>query len=86
MIGDVTLRAERGGLMGIFGGGGCDAITLSIMLIDPAVRMFGQAFGPVIGGALAQFLGFRYIGFLHHVFQHYSLMPSHGTGPYSGFF
>jgi multidrug resistance protein len=45
VIGDVAIAAERGGFMGLFGG----------------LRMFGQAFGPVIGGTLAQYLGFRSI-------------------------
>lgn len=43
VIGDITEPAERGGLIGIFGG----------------IRMFGQSFGPVLGGVLAQFLGWR---------------------------
>ncbi|KAI5778329.1 major facilitator superfamily domain-containing protein [Geopyxis carbonaria] len=44
-IGDVAKAAERGGLLGVFSG----------------IRMFGQAFGPVIGGALTQYFGFRSI-------------------------
>jgi len=45
VIGDIALASERGGFMGLFGG----------------IRMFGQAIGPVFGGALSQFLGFRSI-------------------------
>ncbi|KAE8309789.1 major facilitator superfamily domain-containing protein [Aspergillus transmontanensis] len=45
VIGDVTTSAERGSLVGIFGG----------------VRMLGQGIGPVFGGLLAQYLGFRSI-------------------------
>src|SRR2546423_596101 len=43
VIGDLAVAQERGGFMGLFGG----------------IRMFGQAIGPVFGGALAQYLGFR---------------------------
>lgn len=45
VISDITTRSERAGLMGIFAG----------------LRMFGQAFGPVLGGVMAQYLGFRSI-------------------------
>ncbi|KAF2085890.1 MFS general substrate transporter [Saccharata proteae CBS 121410] len=45
VIGDLTTSAERGGYMGIFGG----------------IRMFGQSIGPVFGGILTQYLGFRSI-------------------------
>ncbi|KAE8382082.1 major facilitator superfamily domain-containing protein [Aspergillus bertholletiae] len=45
VIGDITTSAERGSLVGIFGG----------------VRMLGQGIGPVIGGVLTQYLGFRSI-------------------------
>ncbi|KAE8376120.1 major facilitator superfamily domain-containing protein [Aspergillus bertholletiae] len=45
VIGDITTSAERGSLVGIFGG----------------VRMLGQGVGPVFGGLLAQYLGFRSI-------------------------
>jgi MFS family permease len=45
VIGDIAVASERGGLMGLFGG----------------IRMFGQAVGPVFGGALAHTLGFRSI-------------------------
>ncbi|QDS73084.1 hypothetical protein FKW77_000172 [Venturia effusa] len=45
VIGDIALGAERGGFMGLFGG----------------IRMFGQAIGPVFGGILTQYLGFRSI-------------------------
>ncbi|KAE8145243.1 MFS general substrate transporter [Aspergillus avenaceus] len=45
VIGDITTSAERGSLVGIFGG----------------VRMLGQGIGPVIGGILTQSLGFRSI-------------------------
>ncbi|KAJ9195427.1 hypothetical protein DTO271D3_841 [Paecilomyces variotii] len=45
VIGDITTSAERGGLIGAFGG----------------VRMLGQAVGPVLGGIITQFLGFRAI-------------------------
>lgn len=45
VIGDVALGSERGGFMGLFGG----------------IRMFGQAIGPVFGGILTQYLGFRSI-------------------------
>ncbi|TID25600.1 MFS general substrate transporter [Venturia nashicola] len=45
VIGDIALGSERGGFMGLFGG----------------IRMFGQAIGPVFGGILTQYLGFRSI-------------------------
>ncbi|ODM15128.1 hypothetical protein SI65_09367 [Aspergillus cristatus] len=45
VIGDITTSAERGSLVGVFGG----------------VRMLGQGIGPVIGGILSQYLGFRSI-------------------------
>ncbi|KAJ5345231.1 hypothetical protein N7541_007723 [Penicillium brevicompactum] len=45
VIGDITTSAERGSLIGIFGG----------------VRMLGQGIGPVFGGILSQYLGFRSI-------------------------
>ncbi|KAJ5199386.1 Major facilitator superfamily domain general substrate transporter [Penicillium cf. griseofulvum] len=45
VIGDITTSAERGSLIGIFGG----------------VRMMGQGVGPVFGGILSQYLGFRSI-------------------------
>ncbi|KAJ6097868.1 hypothetical protein N7499_002242 [Penicillium canescens] len=45
VIGDITTSAERGSLIGIFGG----------------VRMLGQGIGPVFGGILSEYLGFRSI-------------------------
>lgn len=45
VIGDITTSAERGSLVGIFGG----------------VRMLGQGVGPVFGGVLSQYLGYRSI-------------------------
>ncbi|KAJ5164881.1 Major facilitator superfamily domain general substrate transporter [Penicillium coprophilum] len=45
VVGDITTSAERGSLIGIFGG----------------VRMLGQGVGPVFGGILSQYLGFRSI-------------------------
>ncbi|OJJ96760.1 hypothetical protein ASPACDRAFT_46282 [Aspergillus aculeatus ATCC 16872] len=45
VIGDITTSAERGSLVGIFGG----------------VRMLGQGIGPVFGGLLTQYLGYRSI-------------------------
>ncbi|KAJ5576066.1 hypothetical protein N7535_002992 [Penicillium sp. DV-2018c] len=45
VIGDITTSAERGSLIGIFGG----------------VRMLGQGIGPVFGGILTNYLGFRSI-------------------------
>ncbi|KAJ5836330.1 Major facilitator superfamily domain general substrate transporter [Penicillium robsamsonii] len=45
VIGDITTSSERGSLIGIFGG----------------VRMLGQGIGPVFGGILSQYLGFRSI-------------------------
>ncbi|KAJ6001105.1 hypothetical protein N7481_001514 [Penicillium waksmanii] len=45
VIGDITTSAERGSLVGIFGG----------------VCMLGQGVGPVFGGILSQYLGFRSI-------------------------
>ncbi|KAJ5845279.1 hypothetical protein N7534_008948 [Penicillium rubens] len=45
VIGDITTSAERGSLIGIFGG----------------VRMLGQGVGPVFGGILSQYFGFRSI-------------------------
>lgn len=45
VIGDIATGQERGGFMGVFGG----------------IRMFGQAIGPVLGGLLTNYLGFRSI-------------------------
>ncbi|KAF8534895.1 major facilitator superfamily domain-containing protein [Trichophaea hybrida] len=45
VIGDITTKAERGGLMGVFQG----------------LQMMGRSFGPVLGGVLSQFGGFRSI-------------------------
>ncbi|OKL57496.1 hypothetical protein UA08_06890 [Talaromyces atroroseus] len=45
VIGDITTSAERGSLVGIFGG----------------VRMLGQGIGPVFGGILSQYLGYHSI-------------------------
>ncbi|KAA8913035.1 major facilitator superfamily domain-containing protein [Sphaerosporella brunnea] len=45
VIGDMTTKAERGGMMGVFQG----------------VQMMGRSFGPVLGGVLSQFGGFRSI-------------------------
>ncbi|KAJ6164428.1 hypothetical protein N7470_003100 [Penicillium chermesinum] len=45
VIGDITTSAERGSLIGIFGG----------------VRMLGQGIGPVFGGILSQYLGYKSI-------------------------
>ncbi|RDW61323.1 hypothetical protein BP5796_11215 [Coleophoma crateriformis] len=45
VIGDITTARERGGLIGIFGG----------------IRMMGQSIGPVFGGIITQYLGFRAI-------------------------
>ncbi|TGO61701.1 hypothetical protein BCON_0025g00280 [Botryotinia convoluta] len=45
VIGDITTPKERGGLIGIFGG----------------IRMLGQSVGPVFGGIITQYLGFRAI-------------------------
>ncbi|KAL5331419.1 hypothetical protein ACEPPN_000949 [Leptodophora sp. 'Broadleaf-Isolate-01'] len=45
VIGDITTARERGGLIGVFGG----------------IRMMGQSIGPVFGGIITQFLGFRSI-------------------------
>ncbi|OCL05139.1 MFS general substrate transporter [Glonium stellatum] len=45
VIRDITTSSERGGLIRIFGG----------------IRMLGQSIGPVFGGILTQFLGFRSI-------------------------
>ncbi|RAL67748.1 hypothetical protein DID88_008481 [Monilinia fructigena] len=45
VIGDITTPKERGGLIGIFGG----------------IRMLGQSIGPVFGGIITQYLGFRAI-------------------------
>ncbi|OCL08714.1 florfenicol exporter [Glonium stellatum] len=45
VIADIATPAERGGFVGIYGG----------------IRMLGQSVGPVLGGILAQFLGFRSI-------------------------
>ncbi|CZR64513.1 related to synaptic vesicle transporter SVOP and related transporters (major facilitator superfamily) [Phialocephala subalpina] len=45
VIGDITTSRERGGLIGVFGG----------------IRMMGQSIGPVFGGIITQFLGFRSI-------------------------
>ncbi|CCX34920.1 Similar to Probable transporter AQR1; acc. no. P53943 [Pyronema omphalodes CBS 100304] len=51
-IGDIAMAGERGGLLGIFSG----------------IRMFGQAFGPVIGGCLTQYWGFRSIFYFLLIF------------------
>ncbi|KAH8810812.1 major facilitator superfamily domain-containing protein [Xylogone sp. PMI_703] len=45
VIGDITTARERGGFIGIFGG----------------IRMLGQSIGPVFGGVITEFLGFRAI-------------------------
>ncbi|WEW55285.1 hypothetical protein PRK78_000714 [Emydomyces testavorans] len=45
VIGDISTPEERGGYVGIYGG----------------IRMMGQSVGPVLGGVLANFLGFRSI-------------------------
>ncbi|KAJ5563660.1 hypothetical protein N7535_008824 [Penicillium sp. DV-2018c] len=47
VIGDITTSAERGSLIGIFGGA--------------SLRMLGQGVEPVFGGILSQYLGFRSI-------------------------
>ncbi|APA08040.1 hypothetical protein SS1G_00315 [Sclerotinia sclerotiorum 1980 UF-70] len=44
-IADCTTPKERGGLIGVFGG----------------IRMLGQSVGPVLGGIITQYLGFRAI-------------------------
>lgn len=59
----MTTSAERGSLIGIFGGGKspfvpCHCIQI-LMIIK--VRMLGQGIGPVFGGILAEYLGFRSI-------------------------
>lgn len=59
IIGDVSVASERGGFMGLFGGSESDQVLYSHL--NGLVRMFGQAVGPVFGGMLAQFLGFRSI-------------------------
>ncbi|KAK3937506.1 major facilitator superfamily domain-containing protein [Diplogelasinospora grovesii] len=45
VIGDITTAKERGGFMGSFGG----------------IRMLGQSIGPVIGGIITEYFGFRAI-------------------------
>ncbi|KAJ8064641.1 hypothetical protein OCU04_006964 [Sclerotinia nivalis] len=45
VIGDISSPKERGGLVGVFGG----------------IRMLGQSIGPVLGGIITQYLGFRAI-------------------------
>ncbi|KAJ5794787.1 hypothetical protein N7457_001386 [Penicillium paradoxum] len=43
VIGDITTSAERGSLIGVFGG----------------VRMLGQGIGPVFGGVFTEYFGYR---------------------------
>src|ERR1700761_41817 len=61
VIGDIAVAGERGGFMGLFGGSTFDIKIYSLELSSNigTVRMFGQAIGPVFGGALSQYLGFR---------------------------
>lgn len=65
MIGDITTSAERGSLVGIFGGG--QSLTPRTSMIESGdanksqVRMLGQGIGPVCGGILSQYWGFRSI-------------------------
>ncbi|OJJ48830.1 hypothetical protein ASPZODRAFT_90739 [Penicilliopsis zonata CBS 506.65] len=58
VIGDITTSAERGSLVGIFGG----------------VRMLGQGIGPVFGGVLTQYWGFRSIFWFLTIFATLSLL------------
>ncbi|KAI2794130.1 hypothetical protein POX_a00720 [Penicillium oxalicum] len=81
VIGDIASSAERGGLVGIFGG----------------VRMLGQGVGPVFGGILSEYLGFRSIFWFLAILSTVSLLTilfflpetlrsiaGNGTGPLHG--
>ncbi|KAJ5381201.1 uncharacterized protein N7496_003629 [Penicillium cataractarum] len=57
VIGDITTSAERGGLVGVFGG----------------VRMLGQGIGPVFGGILSEYLGYRSIFWFLTILSGFSL-------------
>jgi len=61
VIGDITTSAERGSLVGIFGGGKSTEPLFDIQSLRIQVRMLGQGIGPVIGGILSEYLGFRSI-------------------------
>lgn len=64
VIGDITTSAERGSLIGIFGGGklaSMPSFYLCLANLTTTVRMLGQGVGPVFGGLLSQYLGFRAI-------------------------
>ncbi|KAJ5736371.1 uncharacterized protein N7483_001496 [Penicillium malachiteum] len=82
VIGDITTSAERGSLIGIFGG----------------VRMLGQGIGPVFGGILSQYLGYRSIFWFLTILASISLISiifflpetlrsiaGNGTVPLNGF-
>ncbi|GLI79722.1 nuclear aminoacylation-dependent tRNA export pathway component [Penicillium ochrochloron] len=57
VIGDITTSAERGSLVGVFGG----------------VRMLGQGIGPVFGGILSEYLGYRSIFWFLTILSGFSL-------------
>jgi len=59
VIGDISVAAERGGFMGLFGGSEWSEGRMIRYILIAIVRMFGQAIGPVFGGALSEYLGFR---------------------------
>ena len=61
MIGDITTARERGGLIGIFGGSKSLPSMSARVVTNSIVRMMGQSIGPVFGGIITQFLGFRSI-------------------------
>jgi MFS family permease len=61
VIGDITTARERGGLIGVFGGSECCLLYWARVVTNSLVRMMGQSIGPVFGGILTQFLGFRSI-------------------------
>jgi len=68
VVADISTSAERGKYMGIVGGG----------------TMMGPAFGPVIGGILAQFLGWRSIFWFLVILAACFLVPFALTVPETG--
>jgi MFS family permease len=68
VVADVSSSSERGSYMGIVGGG----------------TMMGPALGPVIGGILAQFLGWRSIFWFLTIFAACWLIPFVLTVPETG--
>ena len=62
MIADIATPDERGGFIGIYGGGMFIQQASPEGEVNPyLVRMLAQAVGPVLGGILAKSLGVRYV-------------------------